>query len=209
VFNVCAFPLNEVSGQLAPVLFLRRASKVLWQVIEIRIEQRQERTERGVLATMRRSRHQNHVLVWLGGQFLDKPVPLMTDTTALLAPGAGEGFIDDDQFRAGPEELITAVIRFDVIQGNDGERIPLEQGFPRPTMSLQAPRGRRQDQHGLNVEFLPQFSLPLLGKVGWAKNCETLNLTSVQQLPSRMSEASTRSCDAHVVRHQDTNQDQA
>jgi len=56
----------------------------------------------------------------------------------------------------------------------------------------------------IRVEFLPEFLLPLLAKVGWAYDSKPTGYTSVQQLPGNHRSLDGLA-DAHVIGNEEPN----
>src|SRR5207302_896560 len=72
VLDVAAASLNHDAGEQAPVRLVDRPGEVLRKVREVRVEQREQRAERVLLAAVRGRRHQEQVARGLGSQALDQ-----------------------------------------------------------------------------------------------------------------------------------------
>ena len=69
----------------------------------------------------------------------------------------------------------------DEVGGDDGEAMAVEDRHAHRQVALQALDGAAQDQLGLDVEFLGQLLLPLLGKMRRAEHGQAPDLAAVEQ----------------------------
>ena len=75
-----------------------------------------------------------------GGEALDELVALSPGSAARPAVGnAGVRLVDDDEIRAGAEELAAAPVGLDEIRRDDGDRKPFEDGFACDALALESP----------------------------------------------------------------------
>lgn len=91
-------------------------------------------------------------------------------------------FVHNNHFRAGTEKIEPVSVRFDIVKGDDGEGIFLEQGCGGPKAAFQPVDRGRQNRLGSNMELVRHFTLPLLGKLRWTQDSKAANFSPVQQL---------------------------
>jgi len=120
----------------------------------------------------------------IGGERLEQRVAVVLRAACFGGSGAAVGFIDNDELRAGPREVVEATLRFDELGRNndEGKEIENRASDPCARLTLQPGGGAGQDQLGFNVKLCAQFQLPLLGEMWRTKHGETLDLTAVEQL---------------------------
>src|SRR5690554_2510689 len=97
---------------------------------------------------------------------LDQLVTLMARGGVRL--NAGMRFVDDDELRAGAQEVRPPPIRLDVIQRDHGEGIDLEDRLVGPQPPLQARRRPGAHDLRLYVELGGKLLLPLFAEMRWA-----------------------------------------
>ena len=166
-------PLDEVAGQPPPVGLAVRAGEIVGQIGEVRLEERQQRAERVRLAAVRRRGDEDQMAVRVARELGQQRVALLTRAAAARArPGEAVRLVDDDELRAGADELGAAAVGLDVLGRDDDERVGVEQRLADAEPALQAARGRGEDDLGVDVELLAQLALPLLGQVRRAEHGE-------------------------------------
>src|ERR1700761_7965461 len=105
---------------------------------------------------------------------------LMPCRTPLPAPGTRVGFIDNDEFGTGPQELVAAAVGLDEVKGNDDEGMVLKQGLSQRQPTLQPCSGAGKNQSRANVELVTEFALPLFGQLRRAEDRETRDFAPIQ-----------------------------
>ena len=70
------------------------------------------------------------------------------------------GLVDDDQLRAGAQELGAPAVLLDVIGGDDGDRVAFEDALAGEEVALETGGGAGEDQRGVEVELVDQGALP-------------------------------------------------
>ena len=85
----------------------------------------------------------------------------MGSPPAFYGGGAGVGLVNDHEFRAGPQEVKAAAVRFDKVSRDHHEGMGIEDRLVPPQISLKSSGGTGKDQLGMDVEFGNEFLLPL------------------------------------------------
>ena len=175
--------LHEVAGEPAadavafgPVELLHR------QVGEIVVEQGEERSERFLVAAVRRGGDQDHVAGGVGGDAAQELVALLAAAANPGGEGAAVRFVDDHELGAPQREVLGAARGLDEVGGHDGERVPVEDRYAERQIALQALDGARQHQLRFDVELLRKLALPLFGQVRRAQHRDAADLAAVEQL---------------------------
>jgi hypothetical protein len=109
-------------------------------------------------------------------------MPLMLGTADPAGKGAGVSLVHNDKFWAGAKKVIPAMVRLDVVQGDDREGEMIEEALATSAIGFQTASCTRQDQLGIDLEFVLQFPLPLFCKVRGAEHGHARNFAAVQQL---------------------------
>ena len=181
------------------------AAEILGQIPEALIEEAEQRTEGLLVPRVRCGCNQNQMAGLLRcRQTRDELVPLMPTTAAFAAVRARVRFIDNHEFRAGAKKVSPAAVALDEIDRYDDERINIKERFTDAAVLFEARHGARQDQFGINVEFVAHFGLPLFGELGRTEDGDTLDLATVEKL------AGDQTCldgfsDSDVVGDKETN----
>jgi hypothetical protein len=71
--------------------------------------------------------HQNEVTIHTFRQLAKKMVSLVLGAAHSTGVSASVGFVHNDELRAGTKKVISAMVGLDVVQGNDGEGVMLEE----------------------------------------------------------------------------------
>lgn len=95
----------------------------------------------------------------------------------------GVRFIDDYGLWARASETFAALVCFDVIQADDGKGMCLKNGLRCCQAAFKACRRRCGYRHSIQVELGAEFHSPLLDKLWWTENGETIYLAPINQLP--------------------------
>lgn len=98
--------------------------------------------------------------------------------------GAGVGFVDYYEFRAGTEEVVAAALGLYEVRGDDDVGVDVEDGLVQASgaFPFEAADGAGQDLDGVDVELVAQFRLPLGGELGWAEDGQAGGLAAIEKL---------------------------
>ena len=163
--DVSATPLNELGSEPATVSFIGRSGEVGGQGCEVRVQQAQQGAECILFTAVRGGCDQDNVAVGVGGETGNELVALMPSRTPLSTPRTCVGLIDNDEFGTGPQKLVAAAVGFDEVQGDYDEGMVLEQGFSKRKATLQPGCSAGKHQFCVDVKFIAELSLPLLGQL--------------------------------------------
>ena len=174
--NVFAAALHEVAGQF---LAQRVAGgHAALQGGKARVQQGQKVVERCFIARVGRGGEQDQVAVRVAGQALQQ---FEAQLLACAAAGAGVGFVHDDAFRRGGDELLAVALALDVVQAYHHDGVVVEQGHTMRQFAFH-PCGRGGGEgHGVQVEAFFQLGLPLLHQVWWAKHGQAGDFATIHQ----------------------------
>jgi hypothetical protein len=152
-----------VPGDAFPVPAAGRPRQVRGQVDQGRVEQPEQGAERLGLAAVRCRGEQQQVPVGVGGQPGQQGVPLLgaAGGAALGGADAGVRLVDDDQARAGADELVPAPGGLDEVGGHHRVGVPLEQRLAGGQVAFQPAGGGGQYELGVEGELVGQLPLPL------------------------------------------------
>jgi hypothetical protein len=165
VFDVAAFALYEVDREALSVNPIGVSSQVCRQISECCIEDGQQRAKGILIARVGSCRNQHQVAILSLRQFAKEKVSLMLGAAHSTGVSAGVGFVHNDEFRAGTEKVISAMVGLDVVQRNDSEWVMLEEALPSSALGFKTPSCTGQDQLRLDLELALQLPLPLLSEV--------------------------------------------
>ena len=100
-------------------------------------------------------------------------MPLMLGAANPAGISAGVGFVHDDEFRAGAKKVIPAMVRLDVVQGNDREGVVLKEALASSALGFQTTSCSCQNQFGLDLELAPSTLAATVqqGEAGRAQPC--------------------------------------
>ena len=178
--NVAAAALHEVAGEMLTVAPVRLASKRFGEVGEFRGEQSEQRPEWVFLARVRRGGHEDEMALGVLGQPADEFVALVAARAAGV--GTDVGLVDDDEFRAGADELVAAQVGLDVVDRDHDVGVLVEDRPVTGQASLERGGGGGKDELRVDVELRGQLGLPLLGEMRRAKHACTGDVALVEQL---------------------------
>ena len=107
----------------------------------------------------------------------------MTLMASPLARAKGErmGLIDDDELRAGADEVVAAVLGLDEVGRDDDVRVLVEERPADRKAALEAPSGGGQNELSVEMELLDEFVLPLLSEMGRAEHGQALDVTAIEE----------------------------
>src|ERR1017187_8054906 len=91
------------------------------------------------------------------------------------------GLVNNHKLGTLEEKVLSASGRLDKVGGNNGEALSVEDRHAYRQVPLQALNSAAQDELSLNMKFLGQFPLPLLGQVRRAQHGQTADLAAIQQ----------------------------
>ena len=181
--DVGAAPLHEVAGEAPAHLVAFGPVQVFHgEVGEVVLEQAEERAECLLVAAVRGRGHQHDVAGGVGGHPPEERVALLAAPADPAREGASVRLVHDHALRALEGEVFGAPRGLDEVGGDDGERVPVEDGHPEGEVPLQALDGAREHQLRLDVELLGQLALPLFGEVRRAEHRQAADLAAVEQL---------------------------
>ena len=152
------------------------------QVGEVVVNQGEERSERFLVAAVRRGGDQHHVAGGVGGDAAQEFVALLAAPAHPGGEGAAVRFVHDHELGAPQREVLGAARGLDEVGGHDGERVPVEDRYAERQVALQALDGARQHQLRFDVELLRKLALPLFGQVGRAQHGDAADLAAIKQL---------------------------
>ena len=197
--QVSAAALNEMRGKVTAVDRLVRAAQVIRQVFEIGREQREQGTERALVAAVRRGGDEHEMALRLFGELGQKLVALMSGATALGGRRARVGFIHDDEIRAGAQKIMAAAVGLDEVHGDDDERIDIEDGLVGTQIFFETTGRAGKDQLDRDIKFGGEFLLPLFGEMGRTQDAEPGDFAAIEHF-ARDQTGFDGFADAHVVR---------
>src|SRR5712691_3106752 len=134
------------------------------------------------LATVRRGGEQDELLAGLLRNLADEVVALLLAGRRPGGPGAGVDFVHDHLFWTLFDEYLTARVRLDEVDADNLVGVVVVHAGVALDLPVEARLGVGPDDDGLQVEFRPDFFLPLFAQVWEADNGETFNFTPLQQL---------------------------
>jgi len=117
---------------------------------------------------------------------------------ALVAEGAGVGFVYDHALRARPNEFVATPVGLDEVHGHDDVRVDVEQRLGASATPFEAAGRARQHQFNFNVELVIELRLPLFREVGRAQDGGLVDLPPVQEFPDQQA-CLDRLADADIV----------
>ena len=177
-FDVLARALDEVPGEFDALRLGERGDFVAGKFGS---EQREQRTERFGNAAVRRGREKNHVASGRGREVFQEFVALV-----LIAGDTGGGcravrLVHDHEVRAVLDEIVALPVALHEINADNLERVVAKDaartGGDAP-FKLADCAGT--DDYGVEVEFLVEFLLPLLTKIGRTQDAEVFNFSAIQ-----------------------------
>jgi hypothetical protein len=132
-------------------------------------------------------------------------VPLLATGSAtwLALQGASVGFIDDDQFGTGANEILASRFRLDVVHRHDGKWKHLENGSI-PAETIEFVCRARQDEFSINVKLVVKLFLPLFRQVRRAEDGQSIDFASIKHFLCD-ERSFNRFSDADIVRDQKPN----
>src|SRR5687767_4133786 len=92
-------------------------------------------------------------------------------------------FINNYQLRTRAKKLISSSVTFDEICRDNDVGKYIEDRPVSGTQRFESPRRAGKNELGVDVEFVAEFALPLLGQVRRAKHGHALNFSAVEKLP--------------------------
>src|SRR5437879_927380 len=104
--------------------------------------------KRLLVPAVRRGCEKQHVTVRVLREVTQESVAQMT--ARAHAADTGVGLLDNHQFRAGADEIVPPALRLDVIQGDDRERIDIEDHLASRKTALKSARRPGADHLRLN-----------------------------------------------------------
>jgi len=172
--------------------------KILGQVPESGIDEGKQRPESPLVSTVGCGGNQDEVAFLILKKLRKKKEALMGSPPAFDGGGAGVGLVNDHEFRAGPQEVKTAAVRFDKVRGDHHKGMSIEDRLVPPQISLKSSGGTGKDQLGMDVEFGNELLLPLFRQVRRAENANTIDLPPIQKLAGHETGLDALSY-AHIV----------
>ena len=135
------------------------------------------------------------------GVFCQTFEQLKTLLAALATLGAGVCLIHNHELRAKALEGFAPAFGLDVVKTDHGERVRIKHRGARRQVTLQPVGGTGAYHHGLDVETLFQFALPLLAQVGRAQHGHALDFAPVEHFAGYQG-TFNRFADTYVVGNQ-------
>jgi hypothetical protein len=161
---------------------IRFTREIIRQIGEVRSEKPDQAAKRAVVTRVRRCRDEKQMSIAVGCQSRQEFVTQLSAAAAHAIKRTGVRLIDDDELGGGTGEVRPATFRLDVLRGDDGDVVAIEQGLA-DLASAFVPRGRRrQDDSGFEVEFGAHLLFPLGGKVRGTENGEPLGSPKSEHL---------------------------
>ena len=194
--DVFAAALHEVAGQLLAQRVVGRGAAL--QAHKGRVEQGQQVVERGFVARVRGGGEQQQVALGVFGQALQQ---LKAQLLARATAGAGVGFVHDDAFGGDAQEVLAVAFAFDVVEADHHDGVLVEQAHAVRQVALDAAGAGRCKGHGLQVEAVLQFALPLLDQVWRAQHGQAGDFAPVDEFAGNQP-GLDGFADTHVVRNQ-------
>ena len=180
--DVAAAALHEVPREFLAQSPPRIALGRVGEFGELRLQQAQKIVEGGVVARMRRGGQEHHAAPGLAlGETLEKLVALVAGIGVRLH--AGMRLVDDDELRAGAQEVAAAPVGFDVVERDHGDGMDLEHRLVGPQPALESGGGAGAHDLGVDAELLREFLLPLLAEMRRTDDRKAFDLAAVEQLP--------------------------
>jgi hypothetical protein len=184
--------------KMLPVYPVGVSTQVWRQIGKNRVKDRKERTKGVFVAGVGSRRNQHEVAICIFGQFPQQQMPLMLGAADSPGKGAGVSLVHNDKFRTSAKKVIPAMVRLDVVQGDDREGEMIEEALATSAIGFQTTSRTRQDQLGIDLELVLQLSLPLFSEVRWAEDGHACNFAAVQQFLGEESRFNGFS-DTHVI----------
>ena len=158
VADVGATPLDEVLGQCSAALLGREVHRGQGGV-----EESDEVAEGPFVARVRRGRHEQQVAGRVVSKVTEQPITLgaATRSASGVVVHRAMGFIDDDEIRGSPEELVPPPVRLDEVGRDDRDRMTGEDRLVAGQAPFEVANGAGQDQLSIKTELLGELLLPL------------------------------------------------
>ena len=192
-------PALDVVRRQPGAQIVARSARHCAEFQELAIEEPEKVVERVGDAAVGRRRKEDEMPVDVGRYLLEEAV---TQMRAVVGSDAGVGLVDDDELRAGADELVTADVRLDVVEADDGERMRPENAIRLKERPFEPSGRRRGDGDSGDQEFGRQLLHPLVDEVRRAEDGDAFDLAAVEQFAGDQA-ALDRLADPDVVGDQE------
>ena len=186
IANVRAAALNKVLCQLLAHFLILSSLKIFRYFLKVWIQQSDQGTESILFPAVGSRGYQDQMAFGVISQSRDQVMALLLSAAA-LSLCAGVSFVNNDTFRTGADKFIPSALTFDVIQRNDHKRIMLKNGFTLSQIPFEPGCGRSQHEFSLDMEFIPEFLLPLFRQRRRAENRDAFDFSAVEQFTGNQS----------------------
>ena len=123
------------------------------------------------------------MLAGLCGDFAYQMEALLLSRRGASGSRAGVRFVNNHEFRALLDKDISAIVGFDEVDADDLIGVVVINTGIALNLTIQPSLSIRTNDHRFNVEFRPDFLLPLLAEMRQTNDRKALDLPSLKKLP--------------------------